>query len=134
MILKVSPTDIFLYERKFFQYFNEGIFAGIILVFIKAVWLCVVCSSNLLFCPYQFMQAFRYLIYKGMLRNRSTPWQKKFKMLFSFIRFVLLMFGWPKNQYFTSILWIGNPLWAFKDIQISAKSLGRTHVISFWSC
>ena len=26
------------------------------------------------------------------------------KMLFSFIRFVLLMFGWTKNRYFTSNL------------------------------
>ena len=47
MILKVSPTDIFLYERNFFQYFNEGIFAGIILVFIKAV--CV-WYAQVIFC------------------------------------------------------------------------------------
>ena len=52
-------------------------------------------------------------------------------MLFSVIRFVLLMFGWTKNQYFTSNLWIGNPLGAFKDIKISAKSLGRTHHVKF---
>ena len=43
-------------------------------------------------------------------------------MLFSFIRFVLLMFGWTKNRYFT---------WAFKEIKISAKSVGRTHHIKF---
>ena len=52
-------------------------------------------------------------------------------MLFSVIRFVLLMFGWTKNWYFTSNLWIGNPLGAFKDIKISAKSLGRTHYVKF---
>ena len=52
-------------------------------------------------------------------------------MLFSFIRFVLLMFGWTKNRYFTSNLWIGNPLGAIKDIHISAKSFGRTHHTTF---
>ena len=46
-------------------------------------------------------------------------------MLYSFIWFVLLMFGWTKNRYFTSILWIGNPLGTIKDIQISAESVGR---------
>ena len=53
------------------------------------------------------------------------------KILFSFIRFVLLFFGWTKNRYFTSKLWIGNPLGALKDIKISAKSFGRTHHIKF---
>ena len=52
-------------------------------------------------------------------------------MLFSFIRFVLLMFGWTKNRYFTSNLWIGNPLGAFKEIKIPAKSVRRTHHIKF---
>ena len=36
-----------------------------------------------------------------------------------------------KNRYFTSNLWIGNPLGAFKDIKISAKSVRRTHHIKF---
>ena len=53
------------------------------------------------------------------------------KMLFSFIRFVLLMFVWTQNWYFTSNLWIGNPLWDFKDIKISVKSDGRTYHIKF---
>ena len=53
------------------------------------------------------------------------------KNVIFFIRFVLLMFGWTKNRYFTSNLLIGNPLGAFKDIQISAKSVGRTHHIKF---
>ena len=53
------------------------------------------------------------------------------KMSFSFIQLVLLMFGWTKNRYFTSNLLIGNPLGAFKDIQILAKSVGRTHHIKF---
>ena len=48
-----------------------------------------------------------------------------------FIWFVLLMLGWTKIQYFTSNLLIGSPLGAFKDIQISAKSVGRTHHIKF---
>ena len=52
-------------------------------------------------------------------------------MLFSFIRFVSLMFGWTKNRYFSSNQRIGNPLGAFKDIQTSAKSVGRTHHIKF---
>ena len=52
-------------------------------------------------------------------------------MLFSFIRFVLLMFVWTKNRYFTSNLWINNPLGAFKDIEILVKSVGRTHHIQF---
>ena len=41
------------------------------------------------------------------------------------------MFGWTKNRYFTSKLRIDNPLGAFKDKQISAKSVGRTHHIKF---
>ena len=41
------------------------------------------------------------------------------------------MFEWTKNRYFTSILWIGNPLGAFKDKQISAKSVGRTSYKKF---
>ena len=41
------------------------------------------------------------------------------------------MFGWTKNRYFTSNLRIGNHLGASKDIQISAKSVGRTHHIIF---
>ena len=41
------------------------------------------------------------------------------------------MFAWAKNGYFTSNLWIGNPLGAFKDIQISPKSVRRTHRIKF---
>ena len=53
------------------------------------------------------------------------------KMLFSFFRFVLLMFGWTKNRCFTYKLRIGNPLGAFKDKQISAKSVRRTHYIEF---
>ena len=53
------------------------------------------------------------------------------KMSFPFIQLVLLMFGWTKNRYFTSNLLIGNPLGAFKDIQILAKSVGRTHHIKF---
>ena len=70
---------------------------------------------------------------QGLLRNRSKLWQKTFwrKMLFSFIRFVLLMFGWTKNRYFTSNLWIGNPLGTFQDIKILAKSVWRTHLTKF---
>ena len=66
---------------------------------------------------------------KGLLQNRSTPWEKKsFRaMLFSFVRSVLLMFGCTINRYFTSILWICNPLGAFKDILILAKS--DVHII-----
>ena len=52
-------------------------------------------------------------------------------MLFSLIRFVSLMFGWTKNRYFTSNLWIDNSLGAFKDIKSSAKSVRRTHHIKF---
>ena len=52
-------------------------------------------------------------------------------MLFSYILFVLLMFGWTKNRCFISNLCIGNPLGAFKDMQISAKSVGPTHHIKF---
>ena len=51
--------------------------------------------------------------------------------MFSFIRFVLLMSEWTKNWYFTSNLGMTNPLGAFKDTQISAKSVGRTHQIIF---
>ena len=36
-----------------------------------------------------------------------------------------------KKRYFTSNLLIGNPLGAFKDIQISAKSVGCTHHLKF---
>ena len=77
----------------------------------------------------------QFILHLGLLRNRSTPWQKFFfrKMLFSFIRFILLMLGWTKNRYFTSNLWMGNPLGAFKDIQILAQSVGRTHHKIFWS-
>ena len=39
--------------------------------------------------------------------------------------------GGQKNQYFTSNLWIVNPLGDFKDIKTSAKSVGRTHHIKF---
>ena len=53
------------------------------------------------------------------------------KTLFFFIRFVLLMFGWTKNRYFTSNLWTCNPLRAFKDIKVSAKSVGSTYHIKF---
>ena len=52
-------------------------------------------------------------------------------MLFSFIIFVLFMFGWTKNQYFTYNRRIGNLLGAFKDIQISVKSVGCTYHIKF---
>ena len=41
------------------------------------------------------------------------------------------MLGWTKYQYFASNLSIGNSLGAFKDIKISAKSVGRTHHIKF---
>ena len=36
-----------------------------------------------------------------------------------------------KNSHFTSNVKIGNPLGAFKDIKISAKSIGRTCHIKF---
>ena len=69
----------------------------------------------------------------GLLRIRSTPWQNFFftKILFALIRFLLLMFGWTKNRYFTFNLWKGNPLGAFKDIKTWAKPFGRTHRIKF---
>ena len=37
---------------------------------------------------------------RGLLRNRSTSWQKIFfkKYTFFFIRFILLMFGWTKKS------------------------------------
>ena len=41
------------------------------------------------------------------------------------------MSEWTKNWYFTSNLGMTNPLGAFKDTQISAKSVGRTHQIIF---
>ena len=41
------------------------------------------------------------------------------------------MFDWSKNWYFTSKLWIGNPLVAFKDIKISAKYVGHTYHVKF---
>ena len=70
---------------------------------------------------------------QGLWRNRSKLWQKTFwrKMLFSFIRFVLLMVGRTKNRYFTSNLWIGNPLGTFQDIKILAKYVWRTHLTKF---
>ena len=84
------------------------------------------------FEPLQFRERFFKASLFGPLRSRSTPWQKKSrKMLFSFIRFVLLIFGWTKNRYFTSNIWINNPLRALKDIKISAKSVGHTHHIKF---
>ena len=52
---------------------------------------------------------------KGLLGNRSTPWQNVFL----------------EKWYFTTSLSIRNPLGAFKDIQISAKFVEHTPLIKF---
>ena len=57
---------------------------------------------------------------------------KKNVIFFYSARFINVWGG--KKSILSSIIWISNPLGAFKDIKISAQSVGRTHHKKlFWS-
>ena len=56
------------------------------------------------FEPLQFRERFCKSSLFGPLRSQHRDKKNVRKMLFSFIWFVLLIFGWTKNRYFTSNL------------------------------